>query len=96
MQADLLMTRSAPARDRATASSGQTRAVARGTAEEFEAVFIAEMLSHAGYAKALTAQAGFGADAMSGFLLAELAQKIVARGGFGVADAIMDQLNREP
>lgn len=65
---------------------------ARRIAAEFEAVFVAEMLSHAGFEKALASEAGFGGEAMSGILLDAYAEKIVARGGFGLADAIASRL----
>ncbi len=64
----------------------------RETAEEFEAVFLAEMLSQAGLEKALAADSGFGGEAMSGLLVQELAEKIVDRGGFGLADRILRQM----
>jgi Rod binding domain-containing protein len=68
---------------------------ARETAQAFEAAFVAEMLSHAGFEKALASDSGVGGEAMTGFLVEALAEKIVERGGFGVADLIMRRLNNE-
>lgn len=68
---------------------------AREAAAEFEAVFVAEMLSHAGFEKALASEAGFGGEAMSGLLLEAYAERIVERGGFGLADAIARRIAQE-
>ena len=74
----------------------ETRAdKARETARAFEAAFVAEMLSHAGFEKALASDSGVGGEAMTGFLVEALAEKIVERGGFGVAELIMRRLNNE-
>lgn len=67
----------------------------REAAAEFEAVFVTEMLSHAGFEKALASEAGFGGEAMSGLLLEAYAKKIVERGGFGLADAIARRIAQE-
>lgn len=68
---------------------------ARETAKAFEAAFVAEMLSHAGFEKALASDSGVGGEAMTGFLVEALAGKIVERGGFGVAELIMRRLSNE-
>jgi len=68
---------------------------ARETAQAFEAAFVAEMLSHAGFEKALASDSGVGGEAMTGFLVEALAEKIVERGGFGVAELIMRRLSNE-
>jgi Rod binding domain-containing protein len=64
-------------------------------AKAFEAVFVCEMLAHTGFEKALSSQSGFGGEAMSGFLLEALSQKLVDRGGFGIAGMITGDLDKE-
>ncbi len=61
-------------------------------AREFEAVFVAQMLNFSGLDDALKGDSGFGGDAFSSMLLEQYAQKIVEKGGFGLADRIYDQL----
>ena len=64
----------------------------RQTAQEFESVFIAEMLSHAGFDKALSQDAGFGGEAFSRMLVETYAEDLAENGGFGLADQIYRQL----
>lgn len=64
----------------------------RETAKEFESVFIAEMLSHAGLDKALSSESGFGGEAFSQMLVETYAQELSEKGGFGLADKIYRQL----
>ncbi|PQA87413.1 rod-binding protein [Hyphococcus luteus] len=64
----------------------------RKTAQEFEAVFISEMLSHAGFDKAVSQDAGFGGEAFSGMLVESYAEDLAEKGGFGLADQIYRQL----
>ncbi|GEM_PF-1333794 len=64
-------------------------------AERFEAVFIAEMLKHGGFADALSQNAGFGGEAYSTMLLEKYADKMVESGGFGLAKHIYAQLSSE-
>ncbi len=66
----------------------------RAVAEEFEAAFLAEALSHAGFDRALAGESGFGGEAMSGFYLAELSSAIAKRGDFGIADLIVKSEER--
>lgn len=63
------------------------------TAQEFEAAFIAEMLGHAGFGKSVSANAGFGGEAMSSMLLHEYATMLAERGDFGIANTIARQLS---
>ena len=65
---------------------------AEAAANDFAASFIAEMLSLAGFEDALASGAGFGGEAMSGFLMRGYAEKIVERGGFGFVDLLKDRL----
>ncbi|NWG93598.1 MAG: rod-binding protein [Parvularculaceae bacterium] len=77
-------------------SNAQRADEIKSIAAEFEAVFIAEMLSHAGFEKALASDAGFGGEAMSGMLLEKYAEMIAKRGGFGVAALIERQIASRP
>jgi len=74
---------------RATKLSEESRA-----ADELAAAFLAEMLSFAGLDNAISAQTGFGGEAMSGFLLQEYSEKIINRGGFGISAMILSHMNR--
>lgn len=64
----------------------------RKTAQEFESVFIAEMLSHAGFDKAIAQDSGFGGEAFSRMLVDAYADNLAKKGGFGLADQIYRQL----
>ena len=64
----------------------------RKTAQEFEAVFIKEMLTHAGMDKALAGDSGYGGEAFSSMLVQTYAEELSQNGGFGFADQIYRQL----
>ncbi|WDI31548.1 rod-binding protein [Hyphococcus flavus] len=64
----------------------------RAKAKEFEAVFIAEMLSHAGLDKAVSENSGHGGEAFSRMLVEAYAEQLADKGGFGLADQIYRQL----
>ena len=64
----------------------------RRAAEEFEATFIAEMLTYAGFDKALSSRAGFGGEVFSRMLIDSYASEIAKGGSFGLADQIYNQL----
>jgi len=66
--------------------------ILRQSAEKLEASFIAEMLKHAGFEKALSQESGFGGDVFSGFLVDIYAERLAENGGFGLADQIYAQL----
>jgi Rod binding domain-containing protein len=68
---------------------------ARKTARDFEAAFIAEMLAHAGFAKSLAGDSGFGGESFSRFLLDAYADKLADKGGFGVADAVYQSIREK-
>jgi len=72
----------------ATAKEEELRRASR----EFEAAFIAEMLSYAGFDKALSSRGGFGAEAFSKMLVEAYATSISKQGGFGIAEKIYSQL----
>ncbi|WP_425409250.1 rod-binding protein [Hyphococcus sp.] len=67
----------------------------REKAKEFESIFIAEMLSHVGFDKALSENAGFGGEAFSRMLVETYAEQLSEKGGFGLADQIYRQLKGE-
>ena len=64
------------------------------TAEEFEAVFISQMLGHmfSGIKTDGPFGGGQGEEAFRGFLLEEYAAKIAEGGGIGVSDAVKREL----
>ncbi len=65
-------------------------------AHEFESVFVAQMLKYSGLEKAISSQGEFGGEAYSSLLLEQYANKIVEKGGFGLAEKIYEQLlNKE-
>ncbi|MCA8890048.1 MAG: hypothetical protein KDA46_14535 [Parvularculaceae bacterium] len=63
------------------------------TSEEFESAFIAEMLRHAGFEKAVVGDGGPGASAMAGFVVDAVARDIARAGGFGLAEVIAGRMN---
>lgn len=66
----------------------------KAVAEDFEAAFIAQMLTHSGLSEAMTAGEGKMASAFGSFYLEQLADKMAEDGGFGMADTIYKQLER--
>ena len=58
----------------------------RKAAQDFEATFIAEMLTFAGFDEAVSQQSGFGGEAYSRFLIDSYAQEIAKTGSFGIAE----------
>ncbi len=64
----------------------------RRTAQEFESIFVAQMLQYSGLSKAVSANGGFGGEAFASLLIEEYAARLVERGGFGVADKVYEQL----
>lgn len=65
------------------------------TAKAFEAVFVAQMLSQSGLGKAIAADGGFGGEAFSSLLVEQYSNKLVEKGGFGLAERIYDQLRQQ-
>ena len=65
-------------------------AVMRRTAQEFEAVFLTEMLKHAGVGRMTEGfNGGPGEAAFTDMLTQEYAREISRSGGFGLADQIL-------
>lgn len=63
-------------------------------AMDFEAAFIAQMLTHSGLADALTSGEGKMASAFGSFFVEHLAEEMAQSGGIGMADIIYKQLER--
>lgn len=76
----------------ATQTMAEKEEALRKTAQEFETVFISEMLSHAGFDKAIAQDSGFGGEAFSRMLVETYAENLAEKGGFGLADQIYRQL----
>lgn len=64
----------------------------RAAAQEFEAVFISQMLKFSGLDKALTSGGGQSASAFTSFYLDQIATDISEDGGFGLADEFYEQM----
>lgn len=67
----------------------------REVAIDFEAVFLAQMLDHAGLGRTPEAfGGGVGEEAFRGHLIAEKAKGMAQRGGIGIAESIFEALAR--
>lgn len=65
----------------------------RAVASEFEAVFLAEMLSHSGLgASKGEFSGGVGEDAFSSMMTRQWADKLASKGGIGLADKIYEAM----
>lgn len=65
----------------------------RETAQRLEASFTTEMLKAAGMGKPMGgASGGIGEEQFSSFLLEQRASALVAAGGFGLTDSLLQQL----
>ena len=62
------------------------------TSTEFEAMFIAEMLRHAGFAKSLSAGARFGGEVFANMLIDTYAKTIAEKGDIGLSQILSGQL----
>ncbi len=84
---------STPTRD---AADLQKRAM-KATAKEFEAVFLAEMLSHTSLAKTSDSfGGGAGEDAFKSLMTRQWADQLTERGGIGLSETIYQaMLTRE-
>ncbi len=76
----------------ASTARGSVPTDVKSAARELEAAFIAEMLSHAGFDKALTRDSGPGGESMTSFLVVELSRRLAARETFGIAALIERKL----
>ncbi len=67
----------------------------RGVATQFEAVFLAQMMQHAGVGKGAEGfDGGPGEDAFRGHLIAEQAKLMANKGGIGLAEQLFQALAR--
>ena len=73
---------------------GLDRAKAREAAEEFEAVFLSQMLNHmfAGIKTDKLFGGGHGEDAYRAMMVQEYGKAMVESGGVGIADAVMREI----
>ena len=78
----------------AAADSSDKESALRAVADDFEAAFVAQMLTHSGLADAMTSGEGKMAEAFGSFYIEQLAEKITDNDGFGLADSIYKQLER--
>jgi Rod binding domain-containing protein len=82
------LTRLAPAEERAEAERTRLDEMRR-MATEFEAVFLSQMLDHAGLGRTPEGfGGGAGEEAFRGHLIAEQARLMASRGGIGLADTV--------
>lgn len=73
--------------------AGSTDASLREAATEFETIYLAEMLADMGVSREPdTFGGGFGAEAFRSFLTEAYAERIVRRGGTGIAEMVYRQL----
>ena len=77
-----------------TPSSPDKAARSLEIAREFEAQFIAQMLTHAKLTDALSNGSGFGGEAMANMLVNALADRMVESGGFELAPLIAARLEK--
>lgn len=70
------------------------KAALKAVAKDFEAAFIAQMLTHSGLAESLTSGEGKMASAFGSFYVEQLAERMADQGGIGMADSIYKQLER--
>lgn len=75
-----------------TDEAGAREQELRRSAQEFESIFIAEMMKHTGLDKALAGDSGFGGEAFSSMLVETYAEELSKSGGFGLAEQIYRQL----
>ncbi|MGJ8560758.1 MAG: rod-binding protein [Litorimonas sp.] len=76
------------------ADGAQDKEALKAVAKDFEAAFIAQMLTHSGLAESLTSGEGKMAAAFGSFYVEQLAERMSDQGGIGMADSIYKQLER--
>lgn len=64
----------------------------RQAAQDFEATYIAQMLTFSGLDKALMSGGGEEVSAFTSFYVESFAEQIAEKGGFGLADSFYDRL----
>ena len=78
----------------ASVQTDADKAALKAVAKDFEAAFIAQMLTHSGLAESLTSGEGKMASAFGSFYVEQLAERMADQGGIGMADSIYKQLER--
>jgi len=66
----------------------------RQSAQDFEAAYIAQMLTFSGLDKALMAGGGEEVAAFTSFYIENFAEQIAEKGGFGLADKFYDRMHK--
>ncbi|MEM7728179.1 MAG: hypothetical protein AAF311_02775 [Pseudomonadota bacterium] len=66
----------------------------RAVAQDFEAAFIAQMLTHSGFGDAISSGEGSMGSAFNTFYIEQIADRIAESGGLGMMDAIYGQLEQ--
>ena len=74
------------------ASSDIETDIMRQAAQDFEASYIAQMLTFSGLGKALTTGGGEDMSAFTSFYIESFAEKIAESGGFGLAEKFYDRM----
>lgn len=67
----------------------------RQAARDFEASYIAQMLTFSGLDKALTMGGGGDMSAFTSFYIESFAEQIADNGGFGLAEKFYDRIDRK-
>lgn len=62
------------------------------SAKDFEAAFIAQMLTYSGFAKSLTSSGGEAVASFSQFYMESIGEDLAENGGFGLADQIYENI----
>jgi len=84
-----------PADPQEKADTARREAELRGVATQFEAVFLAQMMQHAGVGKGAEGfDGGAGEDAFRGHLIADQAKLMANKGGIGLAEQLFQALAR--
>jgi len=77
-------------------SSGETGIPARRVAQEFEALLIGQMMKQAVSSSSSTLDGGSAGRMYRELFLQEVARRMAARGGFGLARTLEDRLQAPP
>ena len=95
-QSDLLATRQALAAGGETPAQAANAAAARQTAEDFEAVFLSQMLSHmfAGVETGGPFSGGHAEEVFQSVMVEEYGKMMARSGGVGIADSVMSEILR--
>jgi peptidoglycan hydrolase FlgJ len=79
-----------------TGTAPDKTATMQRKAEELEAAFLAEMLSHAGFGAARDSfGGGIGEEQFASFLRSEQARAMVAKGGIGLAEHFVRSMSAQ-